>query len=43
VSVIAIESVTLDGIVSDPPGYLACLPVERVGAAVLARYARAAR
>ena len=48
-SVIVIEFITLDGIVTDPdgsgatPAYLECLSAERAGAAVLTRYGRAAR
>jgi hypothetical protein len=53
-SVIVIQFLTLDGIVSDPdesagtsgggsPRYLACLSAEQAGAAGLARYGTAQR
>jgi hypothetical protein len=54
VSVMVIEFITLDGVVSDPdgsgrtaaggpPAYLECLSAGQAGAGVLARYGRAAR
>lgn len=42
-SVIVVEFITLDGVVSDPDGCLSAGKAGKAGAAVLARYGRAAR